>query len=200
VPRFRRRQPIHRLLAEQAGMADGLGLPGAPPPSGNPAEPPSFDGEARGEPGIHGVPRTRKWDAVTTVEAPALVGDAVHFVALADGTLIVDEAEPEAALVPLAEALERMVPPPYRAEAVRRNGAEWGVGGSRIELVEVRNLHGDEAELVVTRENRVLHLDGRTVLGRAPELERIGEGRGSEYVVRARRVDGDVWEVEATAL
>jgi hypothetical protein len=38
------------------------------------------------------------------------------------------------------------------------------------------------------------------MLGRSPALERVGEPQGREYVVRARRVDGDLWEVEATAL
>ena len=46
----------------------------------------------------------------------------------------------------------------------------------------------------------VAKLDGRPVLGRSPVLERIGEAQSSEYVVRARRLDGDLWEVEATAL
>ena len=49
------------------------------------------------ETGIHGVPRQRQWDAVVTVDAEGVVGDTVHFVALPDNTLLVDEdvdAEP----------------------------------------------------------------------------------------------------------
>jgi hypothetical protein len=201
VTPFWRRQPLHRKLAEQAGLAADLDVfePESPPPS-QAADPPGFDGEARGEAGIHGVPRRRQWDAVTTVEAPGLSGDSVHFVSLADGTLVVQEDEPDAALEPLADAVERTLPPPYRAEAVRRTTTSWAVAARRIELVELRSLRGDEAELAVTREDRVLRVDGRTTLGRAPELERVGEARGSEYVVRAHRVDGDVWEVEATVL
>jgi len=67
-------------------------------------------------------------------------------------------------------------------------------------LAEVRGLTGDVVELAATREGRVLKVDGQTTLGRAPALERIGEAQGTEYVVRARRVDGDVWEVEASPL
>jgi hypothetical protein len=52
----------------------------------------------------------------------------------------------------------------------------------------------------VTRQGRALQVDGRTVLGRAPALERLGAALGAEYVVRGRRLDGDLWEVEATAL
>jgi hypothetical protein len=200
VTRFWRRQPLHRQLAEQAGLAEGLDPPSSTPARGLAADPPGFDGEARGEAGIHGVPRRREWDAVTTVEAPALLGDAVHFAALGDGTLVVDEDEPADALAPLADAVERSLDPPYRAEAVRRTRSNWAVAARRIELVEVPGLQGDDAELVVTRDDRVLRVDGQAVLGRAPALELAGEGRGSEYVVRAHRVDGDVWEVETAVL
>jgi len=200
VTRFWRRTPLHRRLAEEAGLGEGLDLPGSAPPSGLAAEPPGFDGEARGEAGIHGVPRRRQWDAVTTVEAPGLTGDAVHFAALGDGTLIVDEDEPAEALGPLADAVERSLSPPYRAEAVRRTPSDWAVAARRIELVEVPGLRGDDAELVVTRDDRVLRVDGQVALGRTPALERAGEGRGSEYVVRARRIEGDLWEVETAVL
>ena len=196
---FWRRQPLHRRLAEQGGLADGLGLPAETPPS-LPAEPPGFDGEASGETGIHGVPRRRRWDAVTTVEAPALRGDAVHFVALADGTLVVDEDEPDAALEPLADAVEARLTPPYRAEGVRRGPSEWAIAARSIQLVALKDLSGNEAELVGTREGHVLRIDGRTTLGGSAELERLGSERGSDYVVRARRIDGDVWEVETAAL
>src|SRR5205807_2274625 len=68
-----RRRPLHRKLAEAGGLLTGLeearyGLPGQA------AEPPSWDGEARGDAGIHGVPRARRWDAVATAEAPDLRG------------------------------------------------------------------------------------------------------------------------------
>jgi hypothetical protein len=195
---FGRRKPLHVRLAE-AGDIDLDG--GAPPPRlGQVAEPPGWDGEPRGEPGIHGVPRPRRWDAVVTAESPGLRGDAVNFVALGDGTLLVEEDEPDDALAPLAEAVEGAVPPPYRAESVRRGPTTWAVAASRITVVQVEGLRGDEAELVVTREGRTLHVDGRPTFGSAPALERVGEGQGAEYVVRASRLDSDLWEVEASTL
>jgi hypothetical protein len=124
----------------------------------------------------------------------------VHFVALADRTLVVEEEEPDDALAPLAEAVEAALAPPYRAEAIRRHENTWAIAASRVALLEVRGLGGDEAELVVTREGRVLRVDGQTTLGRAPVLERAGEAQGAEYVVRASRVEGHLWEVEATPL
>ena len=44
--------------------------------------------------GIHGVARPRRWDAVASAEGPGLAGDEVHFVALPNGDLVVDEDEP----------------------------------------------------------------------------------------------------------
>ena len=195
---FRRRKPLHERLAQ----AGNISLDSEAPAQrlGQGPEPPGWDGAPRGEPGIHGVPRPRRWDAVATADAPELRGDAVHFVALADGTLVVEEDEPDGALAPLADAVEAAIPPPYRAESVRRGPTTWAVAASRIAIVEVRGLRGDEAELVVTREGRTLHVDGRTTLGSAPALERAGEAQGGEYVVRAARLDGDLWEVEANAL
>jgi hypothetical protein len=195
---FRRRKPLHVRLAEAGSLGLDPGGPGAR--LGQAPEPPGWDGAPRGEPGIHGVPRARRWDAVATAEAPALHGDAVHFVALDDGTLVVEEDEPDDALAPLAEAVESAIPPPYRAESVRRGPTTWAVAASRITIVEVAGLRGDEAELVVTRDSRTLHVDGRPSFGSAPALERAGQGEGAEYVVRAQRLDGDLWEVEATPL
>jgi hypothetical protein len=171
-----------------------------PAPGAPAAELPGFDGEARGAAGIHGVPRRRQWDAVTTADAPGLHGDTVEFAAVRGRKLISPDGLPSAALQPLADALGRRIEPPYRAEAVRRSGSDWAVAARRIEVVALPGLTGDEAELAVTGEDRVLRVDGRPTLERAPALERAGERRGSEYVVRARRIDGDLWEVEASAL
>jgi len=193
---FRRRKPLHQELADAGGL--GVGSMGTP--IGQVAEPPGWDGEQRGEPGIHGVPRTRKWDVVASADAPGLKGDSVHFAALQDGTLVVDEEEPDESLAPLADAIESSIPPPYRAEGVRRTATTWAVAASRIQVVRAAGLTGDHAELVVTRDGRSLHVDGMATLGRAPALEQIGEAEGTEYVVRADRLDGDLWEVQATPL
>ena len=183
---FGRGKPLHERLAAAGGLADG---PAEPAPSLF-ADTPGWDGERRGEPGIHGVSRARRWDTVGSAEAPELRGDAVHFVALEDGTLIVDEDEPDGALASLADTVEQTIPPPYRAEAVRRGPATWAVAASRIAIASVPGLKGDEAELTSTREGRVLRIDGRTTMGSAHELERLGETEGTEYVVRAKRLDG----------
>jgi hypothetical protein len=192
---FGRRKPLHEQLAEAGDLGFATSAP-----AGLAAQPPGWSGEQRGEAGIHGVPRARRWDAVASATAPGLRGDAVHFVALADGTLVVEEDEPADALAPLADAVEASIPPPYRAEAVRRGPEAWAVAASRIGVLAVPGLGGDHAELVVTRDGRTLTVDGRATLGHEPALERFGQAQGTEYVVRAERLDGDLWEVQATPL
>jgi hypothetical protein len=182
-----RREPIHKQLAREAGLEQ-------PEPAGPIDTTPKW-----GVTGIHGVPRQRRWDAVATAEAPGLEGGEVHFVALPNGDLVVDEDEPADTLGPLAEAVEATLRPPYRAEAVRQEDDVWGVAASRIR-VEAFEAAGDELELVATAEERVLTVDGQRVFGSEPALERIGEAEGRHYVARARRLDGDLWEIEADPL
>ena len=76
-----------RCTSSSPRRASSRSAPPAPAPTGLSSEPPGWDGEQRGEPGIHGVPRPRRWDAVATAAAPGLRGEIVHFVALPDGTL-----------------------------------------------------------------------------------------------------------------
>ena len=195
MPLFRRRKPLHERLAEAGGIALGM------QPGGFLSQPPGWDGRSPlGEPAFHGIPRPRRWETVASADAPRLRGDAVHFVALGDGTLVVDEDEPDGSLAPLADAVEATIPPPYRAEAVRRPDQSWAVAASRIAIVEEGGLEGDEVELTSVGGARTLLVDGRPTLHPARALERAGAAEGAEYVVRARRLDGDLWEVEATAL
>ena len=184
-----RREPIHKKLARQARL-DEL----------TEQEPPPVDpGPHWGATGIHGVPRPRRWDAVASAEAAGLHGDEVHFVALPNGDLVVDENEPDDTLRALAEAVEETVDPPYRAEGIRREGDVWAIAARRIQVAEIE-APGDELELVVSGGERVLTVDGERGFGSLPQLERIGEDLGPTYVVRARRLEEALWEVEANPL
>ncbi len=194
---FGRNKPLHRQLADAGGLTD---VDGDEPARGLPTQPPGWDGQQRGEPGIHGISRARRWDAVATIEAPDLHGDAARFVALPDGTLLDESEEPATALQPLADAVEATLSPPYRAEAVRRSPTMWAAAARRIVVVSEPGLIGDEAELVVSAGDRTLQVDGEQRVPRAPGLEAAGERLGSEFVVRAARLDGELWEVEAAAL
>ena len=59
---------------------------------------------------------------------------------------------------------------------------------------------GDELELAEADGGRTLTVDGAREFGSIPELERIGREKGEHYVIRARRLDGNLWEVEADPL
>jgi hypothetical protein len=153
-----------------------------------------------GEPGVHAPGRPRRWDAVVTAEAPDVEGDEIVFSALPDGSLVV-AAGRDAAVEPLAGALEAELAPPYRAHAVRRTDALWVVGAVATEVLEVREaVEGDEIELVMRDGERSLVVDGERVFGSVPTLERHAAGRHDSYVARAERLDGDLWEVEVLAL
>jgi hypothetical protein len=184
-----RREPIHKKLARQARLDD---LAEQEP---SPVDP----GPHWGVTGIHGVPRPRRWDTVASAEAPGLHGDEVNFVALPNGDLVVDEDEPDDTVRALAEAVEETLDPPYRAEAIRRDNDVWAVAARRVQIAEVE-APGDEIELVVSGGERALTVDGERGFGSVPQLERIGDPLGPAYVVRARRLDERLWEVEASAL
>jgi hypothetical protein len=149
--------------------------------------------------GIHGVAQPRRWDAVVAAEAPDVPGDRVEFAALPDGTLIVEEEQDDASLGALAEALETQLGPPYRAEGVRQNDDVWAVAGRRIEVATFA-AEGEEIELTEHGGERALFVDGAQAFGSIPELETAGRRQGDAYVVRARRLDGDLWELQADPL
>ncbi len=186
-----RREPLHKKLARQGRLEVALD-PRAEP---EPLDP----GPHWGATGIHGVPRPRRWDFVGAAEAPGLEGDEVHFVALPNGDLVVDEEEPADTLAPLADTVEEAVEPPYRAEGVRRGSDMWAVAARRVQVAELE-APGDELQLVVNESGRALTVDGERTFGSLPQLQRIGEREGESYVVRARRLDDRLWEVEASPL
>jgi hypothetical protein len=169
-------------------------VPSSPDPQG-------WDGRSPVEErAFHGVARPRRWEVVVTTDASGLRATEIRFLTLANGTIVVDGDESESALTRLAEAVQESLEPPYRAEAVRRTGDSWTVAASAIHVVEAPALDGDEAELTSLHGTRTLVVDGRTTLQQSRELELAGEGRGRDYAVRARRIDGDFWEVEAAPL
>lgn len=183
----RREEPIHEKLAREGGLSFR-------------AEPSHVPARALDEPGIHGLARPRRWDAVEAAEAPDLPGDNVAFVALPDGSLLVEDDLPDGALAPLAQAVESTLRPPYRAEAVRQDETRWAVAARAIEVVELpEDVAGDEVSLAVQEEQRTLLVDGARSFGSVPALEALAAGLDA-YVVHAERLDGSLWEVKVASL
>lgn len=212
---FRRERPIHEQLAEEAGMllpddpreeAERLrsrsddpewaeqGLAGVPTPT-NRAHP-LFDVA-----GMHGIPRNREWDAVTSADAPELPGDRVEFVALEDGTLFTDDDLPEDSLVPLADALESSVQAPYHALALRQAADIWSVAALRVIVVEVpEDVPGDKVDLAVNDGERTILVDDVPAQGDVPSLEQFAAQQFGSFVVHASRLDDTLWEVTVLPL
>jgi hypothetical protein len=173
VSLFRRAEPLHVRLAREGGLSLG------DEPSSRPAP---WDAA-----GIHGLQRPREWDAVVTAEAPGLEGERASFVALSRDVLLIEEGPED--VEPLATAIEGRLAPPYRAEAVRRDGDLWAVAARAIEIVDLPGVAGTEIELATHGTDRMLVVDGEPAFGSIPALER------PEQVARARRLDGETWEV-----
>jgi len=156
-----------------------------------------------GIPGVTASARPEEWDAVESTRASGLVGDEVHFVALADAerTVVVDENEPDGSVEPLADAIEKAVEPPYRAVALRQDGDVWSVGATRVDVVELAaEIDGDAIELTSVDGKVGLRIDDRDSDLELPALEEIGGRLESDYAVRAERLTETIWVVDADAL
>lgn len=151
--------------------------------------------------GITGLQRQREWDAVATVEGEGIPGDEVAFVALPDGTFVLEsEGAPDP--TPFAEALGGEIKSPFRALAVRRPEV-WAVGAVRIEVDRLDpDPRGDELELTWNGTALELAIDNVPAEpGRAEALRRIAASRvAGPYAAHAHRLRDDVWELSVLAL
>jgi hypothetical protein len=202
---WRRRETLHEKLLREGGL-EGARTGAEPPaplvPEPKHPGPPHFGlPHAFEQAAVTGLQRFREWDATATTEATGLEGDQVSFVALPDGSLVVDEEGGDESPAPLADAIEEQLRPPYRARGVRRHGDVWAVAASKIDVVDLEpDAAGDEIELVVQAGERTLTVDGARTFGSAPQLERLAEERSADYVVHASRLDGSLWEVRIAPL
>jgi hypothetical protein len=150
-----------------------------------------------------GVPSGRAvgqadWDTSATVNAPGLTGDTIEFTTLEDGDVLVEEEQGDVSA--LADAVEKELAPPYRARAARQSGDLWAVLAHRIDVQRFTFPRAEMLELSRKDSWQELRVDGEPSMGRAPELERLGECAGPDFFVKAERLDGDLWEVRVTAL
>jgi hypothetical protein len=143
--------------------------------------------------------RPRRWDAVVSAQAPDVSGHEVEFVTVPDGSIVTEDEEGDADLTAFADAIERQVSRPYRVKGVRREDGVWALAVRRIDVATFQ-AEGEAVDLSVHDGVRSLTVDGRPGFGSISELEAIGEPLGDSYVVRATRLDGDLWEVSADPL
>ena len=193
---FRRREPIHEKLAREGGIdfPRGLNEVAGPPPI-DPRHP------LWQVAGIHGIPRVREWDAVTTAVAPELPGDETDFVVIDDGTIFTDDDLPDEALTPLADALESLIEAPYHALGLQQDGDVWSVAAMRVNVVEVpEDVPGDKIDFVVNDGERTIAVvDARSTL-KVPSLEQFAAQQFGSFVLRASRLDDTLWEVTVLPL
>jgi len=205
---FRRRkeeETLNEQMLREAGIADAE----QPVEATDPPEPidpyaGSYPADATG--GIvpasldRAMARPAVWDLVTTARAAGIAGDTVEFATLPAGDLIVDTETGDGDLSPLADVVEKQLKPPYRVLARREDADLWSIAARAIDVVELTFDGGDEIELVENEGNTELRVDGKPWSEEIPELERAGETLGSDFVVQADRLDGDLWEIRASAL
>lgn len=200
---FRRKQEtLNEQLLREAGLdvTQMLGDAPPPPPPNEPVEPPQT-GPARAGVVDGSAVGPKDWDATCTITAPALMGERVQFATLPNGDLIISEENGDADLTPLAEAVERHLGPPYRAVGRRQDGNLWAVGAKRIQVAKIPFPIGEKLEFSRHVDHGELRVDGEQSNAFVPaELERLGEALGDSFYVEAERIDGDLWEVRATAL
>jgi hypothetical protein len=205
---LRRERPIHEQLAEEAGLdIDGVEDELAMGADEDQASGISVTDLLVGPRvasdllAVHGIPRDREWDAVASGEAPDLPGDSLEFVALDDGTLVVDDDLPDGALTPLADALEDQISAPYHGYALRQEGDVWSVAARRTQIVELEDdVAGDEVDMVVNDEARRVAVDGVESGVAVPGLEAFAARQFGSFVLHASRLDDLLWEVTVMPL
>jgi hypothetical protein len=164
---FRRKEEtLHEQLLREAGLDSAQALADTPSPES--LEPPQSESA------------TDEWEAVTIADGPYLVGRWVEFITLPNGDLIVDRDVGNADLSPLADAVEELLSPPYRAVATHQGGL-WGLKAKPIQVAEFPFARGARLELA----RRFGH-----------DEFRVDDKPSDE----AARIEGDFWELRVSAL
>lgn len=186
------RDSAKRLLLALSGTVTGA-------PS-----PPDVDGAPGfGLPGLTGAERPRgPWDAIATTRAADLLLDTVTFVALGDGTLVVDDDVPDGSLTPLAEAIEEELTPPYEAAAVRDEQGVWAVAAHGVLIAAAEPGDTETVELARVGDELTVKVDGADApAASAPRglLELLDAAEG-DAALTAERLDDATWVAERWAL
>jgi hypothetical protein len=137
---------------------------------------------------------------VVSLIAPDIAGDYAVFVALPERVLIVEEQEGDSDLGVLADAVEKRLPAPYRARALRVDERRFVVVAGEIETVELPGLDGEELVVfALPGGQRTAVLDGESHQLASPEVESILED-SAPCLLRLENVDETVWEISLELL
>ena len=206
---FRRRETLNEQLLREAGVtpvepavaaapeAARTDLPDGPVPWFPDGLRTTMELGGPGIPGVRGGPYLPQADdALVTLEADVR-GDAIQFVTLPDGSLLVEQQEGDDDLSAFASAVETDLSPPYRARARRQEGTLWAVGAVELDVRALPGLPGDEI-VVSRREGSAETLVDGSAHAPLPTLEALAEDE--EFAIQAERLDGDWWELQVSAL
>ena len=136
-----------------------------------------------------------------STHAPGLEAESLTFVALADGTIVVDGEIPDGAAIPLAEAVESQLAAPYEAAAVHADGDVWSVAAHSVliasaegpaETVELSRVDGQVSAMI----------DGRGVAAALvpKELRALLDDEAGDVAITGERLDDATWVLERWAL
>ena len=112
---------------------------------------------------------------------------------------VVNKDVPDGALTPVADQIEEMLSPPYRAAAARSDGDTWTAVAEGTRIVELPGIAADEVELTVVDGEHTLTVGEERTDRRLPALEALAQEHES-VAIHAERVDGDLFAVDVFPL
>jgi hypothetical protein len=137
---------------------------------------------------------------VVSLLAPDVEGDYAVFVSLEDGLLLVEQYQGSSDLTGFAETVERRLPAPYRARAMRVDRRRFVVVARGIETIELPGLEGEELFVVaLPNEQRVAVLDGKGTTLPPSDLDGVLD-ESEPCLARLTNLDEAIWELSLELL
>jgi hypothetical protein len=180
-------EPLYRRPESEDDLVETGQAPESALPSSVPVpEPGAGDEEPRG--------------VVVSLLASEVDGDHVSFVSLPGRLLIVEEQEGESDLGVFADAIEKRLSSPYRAQALRVDRDRFVAVAGEIETVVLPGLDGDELIVfALPGGQRAAVLDGKALLPIPVGLEPI-LAESEPCLLTLSNVDEETWEVSIDLL
>jgi hypothetical protein len=130
----------------------------------------------------------------------ALAGESFAFVALEDGSLIIEDQQGEEPLEPVATIVERRVTTPYRARGFRADAGRFLVIADPIDVIDLGTLVGESVQLVATASERRFTVDGVPVMQSPPPDLTAEADDAQPCIISASHIDEQWWELTVEEL